>query len=111
VKQLKTMIGKELGIRPTQLRASDSLDKYGIDSAIAVQLVAVLEKTFGSLPKTLFYEYKCIADIARYLARTVIHHSEKPPMATVLENTERGKGRERCRPSAKPRHSPSDQPL
>ncbi|MDE9567293.1 hypothetical protein KKI93_25730, partial [Xenorhabdus bovienii] len=59
-------------------------------------------------------EYKCIADIARYLARTVIHHSEKSPMATlvtVLENTERGKGRERCRPSAKPRHSPSDQLL
>ncbi|WP_340621267.1 beta-ketoacyl synthase N-terminal-like domain-containing protein [Xenorhabdus siamensis] len=75
--QLKALIGKELGISPTQLRASEPLDKYGIDSAIAVQLVAVLEKTFGSLPKTLFYEYKCIADIAQYLAQTVTHQADK----------------------------------
>ncbi|WP_338805169.1 beta-ketoacyl synthase N-terminal-like domain-containing protein [Xenorhabdus griffiniae] len=75
--QIKAIIGKELGIAPTQLRATEPLDKYGIDSAIAIQLVAVLEKTFGSLPKTLFYEYKCIADLARYLAQTVTHHADQ----------------------------------
>ncbi|MCC8366059.1 polyketide synthase dehydratase domain-containing protein [Xenorhabdus sp. PB61.4] len=75
--QLKAIIGKELGIPPTRLRTSEPLDKYGIDSAIAIQLVAILEKTFGSLPKTLFYEYKCIADIAQYLAQTVTHDADK----------------------------------
>ncbi len=68
--QLKEILAKELGILPTRLRTNEPLDKYGIDSATAIQLIAALEKTFGSLPKTLFYEHKRIADIARYLAQS-----------------------------------------
>ncbi|WP_176692783.1 beta-ketoacyl synthase N-terminal-like domain-containing protein [Photorhabdus luminescens] len=106
IKQLKAIIGKELGISPAQLRTSESLAKYGIDSAIAVQLVTVLEKTFGSLPKTLFYEYKCIADIAQYVARTAAHHVAQPLLSVDL-----GKESECCRPSVKHRQNASDHRL
>ncbi|WP_166288069.1 beta-ketoacyl synthase N-terminal-like domain-containing protein [Photorhabdus stackebrandtii] len=106
IRQLKAIIGKELGISPAQLRTSESLDKYGIDSAIAVQLIAVLEKTFGSLPKTLFYEYKCIADIAQYLVRTAAHDADEPLLPVDL-----GKEFECCRPSVKHRQNTSDHRL
>ncbi|QTL38543.1 polyketide synthase dehydratase domain-containing protein [Xenorhabdus budapestensis] len=102
--QLKAIIGKELGIASTQLRTSEPLDKYGIDSAIAVQLVAVLEKTFGSLPKTLFYEYKCIADIAHYLAQTVTHHADNSLLPVEKEP-------ECCKPSVNQRQNTADNRL
>ena len=45
------------------------LEKYGIDSILAVDLVARLEKTFGRLSKTLLFEYQTIWSLAEYFAR------------------------------------------
>ncbi|WP_455872419.1 beta-ketoacyl synthase N-terminal-like domain-containing protein, partial [Serratia proteamaculans] len=42
------------------------LEQYGMDSILAVNLTAQLEKTFGSLPKTLFFEYQTIAELTAY---------------------------------------------
>ncbi|HEX8619469.1 MAG TPA: SDR family NAD(P)-dependent oxidoreductase, partial [Thermoanaerobaculia bacterium] len=47
-----------------------ALENYGIDSVLAMKLTNHLEKTFGSLPKTLFFEYQSIQQLAGYfLAR------------------------------------------
>jgi len=43
------------------------LDQYGIDSIVAMSLTNQLELTFGSLPKTLFFEYRSVRDLARHL--------------------------------------------
>jgi len=50
------------------------MEKYGIDSITAMSLTTQLEKTFGSLPKTLFFEYQTIAELADYFVHT---HSAK----------------------------------
>src|SRR6185369_10319862 len=45
------------------------LEKYGIDSILAMKLTNKLEKTFGSLSKTLFFEYQTIAGLAGYFLK------------------------------------------
>ncbi|WP_309304407.1 SDR family NAD(P)-dependent oxidoreductase [Brevibacillus laterosporus] len=42
------------------------LDKYGIDSIMVVQLTNELEKDFGSLSKTLFFEYQNMREVSEY---------------------------------------------
>ena len=46
-----------------------ALEEYGIDSVLAMKLTNQLEKTFGSLSKTLFFEYQTIAGLARYFVK------------------------------------------
>ena len=46
-----------------------SLENYGIDSILAMKLTSKLEKTFGSLSKTLFFEYQTIAGLAGYFLK------------------------------------------
>ncbi|MEQ1511380.1 MAG: SDR family NAD(P)-dependent oxidoreductase, partial [Lysobacteraceae bacterium] len=46
------------------------LEQYGIDSILAMRLTNALEKTFGSLSKTLFFEYRSIAELAEHLVST-----------------------------------------
>ncbi|HKO58101.1 MAG TPA: SDR family NAD(P)-dependent oxidoreductase [Thermoanaerobaculia bacterium] len=52
-----------------KIDAQAALEKYGIDSILAMKLTNQLEKTFGSLSKTLFYEYQTIAALAAYFVR------------------------------------------
>ena len=42
------------------------LENYGIDSIMAMNLTTALEKTFGKLSKTLFFEYLSIQALAEY---------------------------------------------
>ncbi|MBC9915290.1 SDR family NAD(P)-dependent oxidoreductase [Chitinophaga varians] len=46
------------------------LEKYGIDSILAVSLTNQLEQTFGALPKTLFFEYQTIAALTAYFIKS-----------------------------------------
>ena len=45
------------------------LADFGIDSILALDLTRVLETTFGALPKTLFFEYLTIGELAAYFVR------------------------------------------
>ncbi|MBX3711494.1 MAG: SDR family NAD(P)-dependent oxidoreductase [Lysobacter sp.] len=47
-----------------ELRAA--LEQYGIDSILAMNLTGRLEDSFGVLPKTLFFEYQTIDELAGY---------------------------------------------
>src|SRR5262249_7587169 len=49
-----------------KIDAQVGLEQYGIDSILAMQLTNQLEKTFGSLPKTLFFEYQTIRELTGY---------------------------------------------
>jgi acyl transferase domain-containing protein/short-subunit dehydrogenase/acyl carrier protein len=42
------------------------IEKYGIDSIIIMQLTNELEKIFGQLPKTLFFEYHTVTQLTDY---------------------------------------------
>ncbi|HLP40199.1 MAG TPA: beta-ketoacyl synthase N-terminal-like domain-containing protein, partial [Fibrobacteria bacterium] len=45
------------------------LDRYGMDSIMAMGLTASLEKTFGPLSKTLFFEFHSVREMAGYFVR------------------------------------------
>jgi len=45
-----------------------ALERYGIDSVVAMNLTGKLEKIFGTLPKTLFFEYQTIDELSEYIA-------------------------------------------
>ena len=53
-----------------QLDPAIPFDQYGIESILMAQLTLHLEKTFGLLPKTLFFEYPTIAELAGYFLET-----------------------------------------
>ncbi|MBT2288313.1 SDR family NAD(P)-dependent oxidoreductase [Paenibacillus albidus] len=42
------------------------LEAYGIDSVMILQLTTELERTFGPLPKTLFFEYRTLREVTGF---------------------------------------------
>ncbi|MFF4614081.1 SDR family NAD(P)-dependent oxidoreductase [Streptomyces albidoflavus] len=51
---------------PGEIDDAEPLGSYGMDSILATELTAGLEKTFGSLPKTLLFEYHTLAELGDY---------------------------------------------
>nr|DAC82026.1 TPA_exp: polyketide synthase [Kiritimatiellota bacterium] len=62
----KRQLSKLLKLPAQRIQAEESFEKYGIDSILVMQLTNELEKTFGSLSKTLFFEYQNIQELSRY---------------------------------------------
>jgi acyl transferase domain-containing protein/enoyl-CoA hydratase/carnithine racemase/NAD(P)-dependent dehydrogenase (short-subunit alcohol dehydrogenase family)/acyl carrier protein/2-polyprenyl-3-methyl-5-hydroxy-6-metoxy-1,4-benzoquinol methylase len=74
------------------------LERYGIDSILAVDLITRLEKTFGPLSKTLLFEYQTISGLAEYFAR-----AHAPKLAGMFSATVTAEPAEpmRAKPSSK----------
>src|SRR6185436_10033705 len=53
-----------------QIDPQSALERYGIDSIVALKLINQLEKTFGPLSKTLFFEYQTLRDLAGYFVQS-----------------------------------------
>ncbi|MCP4283789.1 MAG: SDR family NAD(P)-dependent oxidoreductase [Gammaproteobacteria bacterium] len=49
-----------------RIDADAPMEQYGIDSIMVMDLTAHLEQIFGSLPKTLFFEYQTIRELTGY---------------------------------------------
>src|SRR5207244_5774229 len=64
-----------------------ALETYGIDSILAMKLTNQLEQTFGSLSKTLFFEYQTIGELTKYFIRS---HSAR--LATLFATPDNGDG-------------------
>ncbi|TQV86001.1 SDR family NAD(P)-dependent oxidoreductase [Aliikangiella coralliicola] len=60
------------------------LENYGIDSILAMNLTSQLEKTFGSLSKTLFFEYQTISELTTYFVES--HTEQLATLFDVAEN-------------------------
>ncbi|WP_338551793.1 SDR family NAD(P)-dependent oxidoreductase [Paenibacillus sp. KS-LC4] len=65
----KKQLSSVLGVPAESIEASRPLEVYGIDSIMVMQLNQQLEKTFGMLPKTLFFEYQNIRDLTGYFLK------------------------------------------
>ena len=63
---LRKQLAGLLKMPAQKLDPNAALEEYGIDSMLAMKLTNQLEKTFGSLSKTLFFEYQTIRDLTRY---------------------------------------------
>ena len=71
---LKGLVHQETGISVEKIDAKQLLELYGIDSLMILNLNRALEKHFGKLSKTLFFEYQRLSDLSEYFLR---NHSEK----------------------------------
>jgi polyketide synthase PksN len=61
---------KELGI-PPEFDPDRSFKEYGFDSVVMIEVLTMLEATFGRLSKTLFFEYPTMRALVGYFAE---HH-------------------------------------
>ncbi|BCJ93986.1 hypothetical protein acsn021_15550 [Anaerocolumna cellulosilytica] len=66
VEYLKEMLSLELKVPVHKIEEDVPMEEYGIDSVMVMQMTNKLEETFGTLPKTLFFEYQTIEELAGY---------------------------------------------
>ena len=62
----KKLLSATIKLPANQIEADEPMEKYGVDSVMVLQLTRQLEKNFGSLPKTLFFEYQNIKELTGY---------------------------------------------
>src|SRR5699024_5812949 len=56
-------IAARTGHRAAEIDADEPLGTYGMDSILATEVTSGLEATFGSLPKTLLFEYHTLTGL------------------------------------------------
>ncbi|WP_343997016.1 SDR family NAD(P)-dependent oxidoreductase, partial [Ideonella azotifigens] len=74
VRHLVRLLSATLKLPPHKIDAQVALEAYGIDSVLVMDLTQKLEKSFGPLPKTLFFEYQTIAALSGYFLQS--HHTQ-----------------------------------
>ncbi|MFD8381149.1 SDR family NAD(P)-dependent oxidoreductase [Streptomyces sp. NPDC059679] len=68
VKHLRPRLAAALKLGPERLDPDTPLERYGMDSVLAVNLIGRLEQEFGSLSRTLLFEVQTVRGLARYFA-------------------------------------------
>ena len=66
--RLAALFAQAGGFAPGAVHADVPLEEYGIDSLMITRLNAALGDIFASLPKTLFFQYRTLAEVANHLA-------------------------------------------
>ncbi|MCB2360141.1 SDR family NAD(P)-dependent oxidoreductase [Clostridium estertheticum] len=74
IEYFKKFLASAIKLPVTRIEANVPMDKYGINSVMIIQLNNELEKSFGPLPKTIFFEYKNINELTEYFLK---YHNEK----------------------------------
>jgi amino acid adenylation domain-containing protein len=59
----KRLLSETLACPPEEIDLDEPLEYYGFDSHMVMELTAVLEKQFGTLSKTLFFEHQTLAAV------------------------------------------------
>ena len=77
---IRRIIAAGIEASQDQLSLYTRFDEIGIDSIMAMELTTALEKEFGSLPKTLFFEYLGLQELTGYFLE---HHG--PTLERRLE--------------------------
>ncbi|RRS06506.1 SDR family NAD(P)-dependent oxidoreductase, partial [Pseudoalteromonas sp. J010] len=78
-----------LNLPKTQPSAKIPFEKLGIDSISSIKVIKQLEQHFGSLPKTLFFEYQNLVQMSEYFitqhaaqVAVLVANKEKPQPVT-----------------------------
>lgn len=66
IQYFSTIIANGLKLPAERIKANENFEALGIDSILTMHLTDELEKIFGTLPKTLFFEYSTVAELSRY---------------------------------------------
>lgn len=62
----KKLLSSVTKVPANRIDADAPLERYGVDSVMVMQMTNALEKIFGSLSKTLFFEYQNIKELTEY---------------------------------------------
>ena len=65
---LRQLLARTLKIRPERLDNEVPFEQYGIDSLMIMEMTAILEKRFGALSRTLFFQYPSLQALVEHLA-------------------------------------------
>lgn len=68
-KRLSEIVAKEAQLPPSRISAYVSVQRYGFDSVMALNVLRKLEPDFGKLSPTLLFQFQTIAELASYLYR------------------------------------------
>ncbi|PCK07256.1 MAG: hypothetical protein COA42_15300 [Alteromonadaceae bacterium] len=71
---LKDLLAEPLGLDASEIESDVSFESYGINSVMIVEINKTFENIFGSLSKTLFFEYDTVEEISEYFVES---HEEK----------------------------------
>lgn len=66
---LSEILSKIIKLPASRVNINEPFEHYGIDSIMIVQLTNELEKVFGSISKTIFFEYNNIKELSRYFLK------------------------------------------
>lgn len=66
---LKDVLSTSLKISIEMIDDDSILEEFGFDSMDAINITKKMEKVFGVLPKTLFYEYGTLEELADYFVK------------------------------------------
>lgn len=69
INYLRKQLSSLLKLPSHKIDPMASMETYGIDSILATKLTNQLEKVFGSLPKTLFFEYQSVQDLSEHFIK------------------------------------------
>lgn len=74
---LKKTVSEVLKVSEKRIDPDAEMDEYGLNSITVLDLIRELEKIFGSLPKTLFYEFETLREMADALQEKYPRPKEK----------------------------------
>ncbi|AWN72508.1 TPA: SDR family NAD(P)-dependent oxidoreductase [Legionella anisa] len=86
---LKKILAETLKCSPEHIDRNLPFEHYGIDSLMIIQLNQRLANEFRELPKTLFFEYQNLADLAEYFMDHYAHEiiQRIPDVAVMKRNS------------------------
>ena len=91
IARLAELVAREAAIPVAEIEADAALEAYGIDSMMITRLTDVLERDFGPLPKTLFFDCRTLASLADWFvsqhgpALSRLLGAEPTPVAPVIQ--------------------------
>ncbi|WP_079152228.1 SDR family NAD(P)-dependent oxidoreductase [Streptomyces sp. RTd22] len=93
VGHLRRLLASSLKLGPERIAVDSPLERYGMDSVIAVNVISRLEEDFGPLSRTLLFEAETVRELARYFVadhpktlRTLLG-VPAPPLAPPVRDT------------------------
>ncbi|MEU3252300.1 SDR family NAD(P)-dependent oxidoreductase [Streptomyces sp. NPDC006997] len=98
---VRTVVARLRRLPVTELTPDTTLESLRLESLEIVDATVALEKTFGRLPKTLFFEHRTLGALAAALAPATAPTAPPAPVAVVRE-------RQPAPPPAEPDPGPVD---
>lgn len=71
---LRQLFSEKLHIPKHQIQLDETYEVYGVDSVIGMEITKKLENDFGTMSKTILYEYNRLNHLAQYLIK---NHKEQ----------------------------------